>query len=132
MHEPAGIGRLTPARPPAGGPRAASPPQLLLAGPDGCATLGPNGPPGAASRGGPRATLGIAAQPFGKNGGELAGRLARHVRDWDAAGRPAVADLRVAAYPAGPAGLVPAGAVPAGAAVISKRHTSLVLSWRPR
>jgi protein-L-isoaspartate(D-aspartate) O-methyltransferase len=132
MHEPAGIGRLTPARPPAGGSRRAAPPQLLVTSAHGCATLAPDGAPGDAPRGGPQAALGIAAQPFGKEGGELAGRLARHVRDWDAAGRPAVADLRVAAYPAGATGLVPAGAVPAGAAVISKQHTSLVLSWRPR
>jgi protein-L-isoaspartate(D-aspartate) O-methyltransferase len=132
MHEPAGIGRLTPARPPSGGPRPAAAPQLLISSAHGCATLGQDGPPGSPPGGGPRATLGIAAQPFGKEGGELAGRLARHVRDWDAAGRPAVADLRVAAYPAGTTGLVPAGAVPAGAAVISKQHTSLVLSWRSR
>jgi protein-L-isoaspartate(D-aspartate) O-methyltransferase len=145
-HEAAGIGRLTPARPeppaarpvppaarpPRGGQRPAAPPRLLIASAHGCATLGPAGSPGGAARGGPRAALGIAAQPFGKEGGELASRLARHVRDWDAAGRPAVADLRVAAYPAEATRTLPAGTVPAGAAVISKQHTSLVLSWPPR
>lgn len=131
MHEPAGIGRLTPARPgpQAAGPglRAAAAPQLLISGAHGCATLILAGEAGAALWDGslPRAVA--SAQPFGKEGGELADRLARHVRGWDAAGRPAVSDVRVAAYPAGDT-----GPVPAGATVISNQHTSLVLSWRSR
>lgn len=127
MHELAGIGRLTPARPPDGGPRPAVLPQLLISTAHGCATLVLAGEAGGALRDGPRAATVARAQPFGKDGGELADRLARHVRGWDAAGRPAVSDIRVAAYPA--AGTWP---VPAGATVISKQHTSLVLTWRDR
>jgi protein-L-isoaspartate(D-aspartate) O-methyltransferase len=127
MQEPAGIGRLTPALPPDGGPRPVALPQLLISSAHGCATLVLAGEADGALRDDPRAATVVSAQPFGKDGGELADRLARLVRGWDTAGRPAVSDVRVAAYPAGET-----GPVPAGATVISKQHTSLVLTWRDR
>jgi protein-L-isoaspartate(D-aspartate) O-methyltransferase len=68
----------------------------------------------------------VGVRPYGKNGIELAGRLAGHIGDWVAAGRPGCADLRISAYPAGAE--VPAVA---GATVIAKKHSTLVLSWGP-
>ncbi|HEY2576363.1 MAG TPA: methyltransferase, FxLD system [Streptosporangiaceae bacterium] len=68
----------------------------------------------------------LAAWPFGRDGAELAARLAQHTQEWEAAGRPSPGDLSVTAYPAETSG--PAGA--AGAAVIDKQYTRLVLSWR--
>ena len=90
----------------------------------GCATLVPMSDPGGPGRAGLRTPFEIGACPFGSEGPQLAARLAGRVRDWDAAGRPSLAGLRVSAYPA--------GAGPPGAprdTVIDKQHTRLVLAW---
>lgn len=64
------------------------------------------------------------AQGYGPGGAELAADLAAHVRAWAAAGRPETGDLHVAAY---------RGPAPEGAgAVVGKRHTNLVLTYRDR
>lgn len=75
-----------------------------------------------------RAPFELGSWPFGQDGPELAARLARHARDWAAAGRPSSGDLTITAYPAGTDG-TPA---PAGAqqAVIGKQYTRLLLTWR--
>jgi protein-L-isoaspartate(D-aspartate) O-methyltransferase len=111
---------------PASGPAAAArrPGMGMVARAHGCAALVPMSDPGGADPAGLRAPFDIGACPFGTEGAELAARLAGHVRDWDAAGRPSLAGLRVSAYPA--------GAVLPGAqqvTVIDKQHTRLVLDW---
>jgi protein-L-isoaspartate(D-aspartate) O-methyltransferase len=96
----------------------------MVASAHGCAALVPMSDPGGTGRAGLRTPFEIGACPFGSEGPELAARLAGHVRDWDAAGRPSLAGLRVSAYPA--------GAGPPGAqqgTVIDKQHTRLVLAW---
>lgn len=105
-------------------PAAGRPGMGLLASAHGCAALvrlddpaGQHGPSGPS-----RFELG--ACPFGRDGTRLAARLAGHVRDWHATGRPSLAGLRVGAYPAGTA--LP-GRGPA--TVIDKRHTRLLISW---
>jgi protein-L-isoaspartate(D-aspartate) O-methyltransferase len=95
----------------------------MLTGAHGCAALVQPGEPGGEAAGG-RAAFEIGVCPFGREGAELAARLAGHVRDWNAAGRPSLAGLRVSAYPAG-AGLPAAHQ----GTVIDKQHTRLVLAW---
>ena len=73
----------------------------MVASAHGCAVLVPMNDPGGTGRDGLRASFEIGACPFGSEGPGLAARLAGHVRDWDAAGRPSLAGLRVSAYPAG-------------------------------
>jgi protein-L-isoaspartate(D-aspartate) O-methyltransferase len=96
----------------------------MVASAHGCAALVPMSDPDGPGRAGLRTAFEIGACPFGTEGPQLAARLAGHVRDWDAAGRPSLAGLRVSAYPAG-AGLPPARQV----TVIDKQHTRLVLAW---
>ncbi|HUR02950.1 MAG TPA: methyltransferase, FxLD system [Nonomuraea sp.] len=62
----------------------------------------------------------LVARGYGPGGTALAAELAAHLQAWDAAGRPEACDLRIDAYP---------GPAPEGAAVITKRHTRLVLSY---
>jgi len=96
----------------------------MVASAHGCAALTAMSDPGDEGRAGLRTAFEIGACPFGAEGTELAARLAGHVRDWDLAGRPSLAGLRVSAYPA--------GAGPPGeqrATVIDKQHTRLVLAW---
>jgi protein-L-isoaspartate(D-aspartate) O-methyltransferase len=90
----------------------------------GCAALVRLGGPGEAAPPGDRGPFDVGVRPYGKNGGAVAVRLAEHVREWAAAGRPGYADLRISAWPAGAV----RPATP-GAAVIDKTHASLVLSW---
>ena len=123
IREPTGIGRL--AYPPPG-PGAARPAplhgsHLLLTSAHGCATVVPVGGPPADADG----MFEAGTRPYGSEGFQLAERLASHIRDWDAAGRPALADLRIGVYPEGTA--LPAAAT---ATVIAKPHTRLVLTWR--
>ena len=104
--------------------RARQPGMGMVAGAHGCAALAPMTDPGGTGRAGLRTSFEIGACPFGTEGTQLAARLAGHVRDWDAAGRPSLAGLRVSAYPA--------GAGPPGApqvTVIDKQYTRLVLTW---
>jgi protein-L-isoaspartate(D-aspartate) O-methyltransferase len=96
----------------------------MLAGAHGCAALVQLGDPGGESRAGRRTAFEIGVCPFGAEGAELAARLARHVRDWHAAGRPSLAGLRVGAYPAG--AVLPKTRQ---ATVIDKQHVRLVLAW---
>jgi len=128
-----GLGRLSTfgvagpgSGPPAPDPATAAgrPGMGMVASAHGCAALVPMSDPGGPGRAGLRTPFEIGACPFGREGTELAVRLAGHVRDWDAAGRPSLAGLRVSAYPA--------GAGPPGAqqvTVIDKQHTRLVLAW---
>jgi protein-L-isoaspartate(D-aspartate) O-methyltransferase len=121
--EPTGIGRVTDPPPDPGATRPASRrgSRILLAGAHGCATVGPVG--------GPRADAGAAfeagARPYGSEGFQFAERLTSHIRAWQAAGRPSLADLRIAVYPEGTA--LPD--VP-GSTVIVKPHTRLMLTWQ--
>jgi protein-L-isoaspartate(D-aspartate) O-methyltransferase len=96
----------------------------MVASAHGCAALVPMSDPGGQGQAGLHTAFEIGACPFGREGTQLAARLAGHVRDWDAAGRPSLAGLRVSAYPAG-AGLPGARQV----TVIDKQHTRLVLAW---
>jgi len=41
----------------------------------------------------------VSERTFGPDAGDLTGRLAAHVRDWDAHGRPSTTGLRIRAYP---------------------------------
>jgi protein-L-isoaspartate(D-aspartate) O-methyltransferase len=126
-----GLGRLSSfgtAGPGRGAPDPATaarrPGMGMVASAHGCAALVPMSDPGGPGGPGLRTAFEIGACPFGREGTQLAARLAGHVRDWDAAGRPALAGLRVSAYPA--------GAGPPGeqqATVIDKQHTRLVLAW---
>jgi len=59
---------------------------------------------------------------LGYGNDEVAGDLLTHVRDWDAAGRPGTAGLRVDAYPTGVSS-------PDGDIVLEKAACRLVLSW---
>jgi protein-L-isoaspartate(D-aspartate) O-methyltransferase len=117
----AGPGPDAPAPDPAGGKSRS---MGMMTSAHGCATLVPMSDAGGPGRARLRTPFEIGACPFGSEGPQLAARLAGHVRDWDAAGRPSLAGLRVSAYPAG-AG--PPGA-PQGT-VIDKRHTRLLLAW---
>jgi protein-L-isoaspartate(D-aspartate) O-methyltransferase len=127
-----GLGRLSafgaadpgPGAPDPAATRARQPGMGMVAGAHGCAALVPMTDPGGTGRAGLRTAFEIGACPFGTEGTQLAARLAGHVRDWDAAGRPSLAGLRVSAYPAG-AG--PPGAPQA--TVIDKQHTRLMLTW---
>jgi protein-L-isoaspartate(D-aspartate) O-methyltransferase len=112
---------------PAHGPAAAAarqPGMAMVATAHGCAALAPMSDPAGTAPAGLRAPVSIGACPFGTEGAELAARLAGHIRDWDASGRPSLARLRVSAYPAG-AGPPAAQQV----TVIDKQHTRLVLDW---
>ncbi len=96
----------------------------MLASAHGCAALvGLADPAGEDGPGGP-ARFELGACPFGREGIRLAARLAGHVRDWDAAGRPSLAGLRVGAYPA-------AASLPGArqATVIDKQYTRLLITW---
>jgi protein-L-isoaspartate(D-aspartate) O-methyltransferase len=124
--EPTGLGRMAYPPPAPQGPCAARPAprrgsQILLTSAHGCATVEPVGGPPA----GPGAAFEAGTRPYGSEGFQLAERLAGHIRDWDAAGRPSPADARIGVYPEGTA--LPAAA---GATVIAKPHTRLVLTWR--
>jgi protein-L-isoaspartate(D-aspartate) O-methyltransferase len=128
-----GLGRLSAfgvARPGQGAPdpdpvtASGRPGMGMVASAHGCAALVPMSDPGGTGRAGLRTAFEIGACPFGSEGPELAARLAGHVRDWDAAGRPSLAGLRVSAYPAGTG---PPGA--RQGTVIEKQHTRLVLAW---
>jgi protein-L-isoaspartate(D-aspartate) O-methyltransferase len=74
---------------------------------------------------GPAEPFELAARPFGRDGPALAARLVALARDWDAAGRPSPAELRISAYPF--LGKIPGTAE---AAIIGKPHTTLVLAWQ--
>jgi protein-L-isoaspartate(D-aspartate) O-methyltransferase len=119
MHEP-GLRRLPVD---AAAISARSPETGVLVGPDGCAALSPVGPGTAPP--GPGVPFQAGVRPYGRNGLDLATRLAGRIRDWATAGRPGSADLRISAWPTGTAPAAPPGAV-----VIDKTHASLVLSWR--
>ena len=121
-----GLGRLSVFGVADPGPAAAAgrPGMGMVASAHGCAALVPMTDPGGTDPAGLRIPFDLGACPFGKEGAELAARLAGHVRDWDAAGRPSLAGLRVSAYPAG-ARLPGAQQV----TVIDKQHTRLVLDW---
>lgn len=96
----------------------------MLSGAHGCAALVRlDDPAGEDGPGGP-AGFELGACPFGREGTQLAARLAGHVRDWHAAGRPSLAGLRIGAYPAG-------ASLPGArqATVIDKRHTRLLVTW---
>ncbi|MEU6712043.1 methyltransferase, FxLD system [Nonomuraea sp. NPDC046802] len=62
----------------------------------------------------------LVVRGHGPDGARLAGELAAHVRDWDAAGRPKTESLRIEAYE---------GPAPAGRTVIEKRHVNLALDF---
>jgi protein-L-isoaspartate(D-aspartate) O-methyltransferase len=144
LREPADLGRLTApigaaaaegaaADGAPGGPGSPAAPlqpgMIFISSAHGAAVLVPTGPGGAAGpRAGRREAFEIGAQPFSKEGIELAERLAGQIRDWAAAGRPGLTGLRITACPAG---VSPDGAAPAGrpGGVIPKRHVTLVLSW---
>ncbi|MET8157502.1 methyltransferase, FxLD system [Sphaerisporangium sp. NPDC005289] len=64
---------------------------------------------------------------YGPGGAEPAERLAAHVREWDAAGRPTTGDLRLDVHPRD----TPDAALD-GRTVIDKTHTRLALSWPNR
>ena len=96
----------------------------ILTSAHGCAVLVGLGGDGAAAAG-LHAPFEVGACPFGAEGTELASRLVRRVRDWAAAGRPSVADLRVSVYPDG--AILPGAP---GATVIGKPCTRLLLGWR--
>jgi protein-L-isoaspartate(D-aspartate) O-methyltransferase len=118
----AGPGQGAPAPDPAAAARR--PGMGMVASAHGCAALVPMSDPGGTGRAGLHTPFEIGVCPFGGEGPGLAARLAGHVRDWDAAGRPSLAGLRVSAYPA--------GAGPSGTqqgTVIDKQHTRLVLAW---
>ncbi|MGE5831153.1 MAG: methyltransferase, FxLD system [Micromonosporaceae bacterium] len=72
--------------------------------------------------------LAVQAHGYGPDGDRLATSLAEHVRAWDAAGRPHVGQLRIAAYPvsAYPADLPG----PDDGIVLTKVHTRLVIAVR--
>jgi protein-L-isoaspartate(D-aspartate) O-methyltransferase len=129
IREPTGIGRVSEPSPPPGSPpgtpsRRRRPDRILLSGERGCATLEPMAEPDAGTPADVHASFEAGARPFGSQGSQLAGRLVGHVRDWAAAGRPSVGDLRVSVYPEGVA--PPATAA---ATVIAKPHSTLVLTW---
>jgi protein-L-isoaspartate(D-aspartate) O-methyltransferase len=149
MHEPGIIGRLAepigapPPAPPPPAPAAPAPAPpvpppdrpasrgallrpgiILISDAHGAATLVPAGPPDARPRAGSPVTFELGAQPFSKNGFELARRVAGEIRDWATAGRPGLTELRVSAYPDG----TPRPDLPG--TLIRKRHASLVLSWQ--
>ncbi len=123
-----GLGRLSAfgaaASPGAAPPAARQSGMGMLAGAHGCAALVRLDDPGGEDPAVPRAGFELGACPFGPEGGQLAGRLAGHVRDWHAAGRPSLAGLRIKAYPEG-------AALPGTpqATVIDKQYTRLVISW---
>ena len=99
-----GLGRLSAfgvRRPPGPAAAAGRPGMGMVASAHGCAALVPMSDPGGTDPAGLRTPFDLGACPFGTEGAELAARLAGHVRDWDAAGRPSLAGLRVSAYPAG-------------------------------
>ncbi|MGH3157325.1 MAG: methyltransferase, FxLD system [Streptosporangiaceae bacterium] len=128
IHEPTGIGRVT-ELPPAPGPAPSRPrsrqlDRILLSGEHGCATLERMDEPDGGTPGDVHMRFEAGARPFGTEGFQLAERLVGHVRDWDAAGQPSPGDLRVSVYPEG--GAPPAAA---GAIVITKPHSTLVLTW---
>ena len=121
--EPTGIGRLSdpPAAPGSARPAPRRGSRILLTSAHGCATVVPvGGPPAGAGD-----MFEAGTRPYGSEGFQLAERLAGHIRDWDAAGRPSLTDLRIGVYPEGTA--LPAAA---GATVIAKPHTRLVLTWQ--
>jgi protein-L-isoaspartate(D-aspartate) O-methyltransferase len=101
-------------------------PTAVLLGEAGCAALTRMGGVSEDATPGRGVPFDLGVRPYGKNGVALAARLAGHVRDWTAAGRPDCGRLQISAWPAGAA----RPAAP-GAAVIDKTHTSLVLSWWP-
>jgi protein-L-isoaspartate(D-aspartate) O-methyltransferase len=105
---------------------ARSPETGVLVGEAGCAALTRMGRVSEDATPGRGVPFDLGVRPYGKNGAALAARLAGHVRDWAAAGRPDCGRLRISAWPAGAA-----RRDAPGAAVIDKTHTSLVLSWLP-
>jgi protein-L-isoaspartate(D-aspartate) O-methyltransferase len=119
MHQPTGIGRVTDPD-----TRARWRSRILLSGARGCATLEPVTDPVPDPPAGRQLTFEAGARPFGNEGFKLAGQLVGHIRDWAAAGRPGLDQLRLDAYPEG----TPPPATP-GATVIAKPSTTLVLTW---
>lgn len=67
-------------------------------------------------------TVGILG--YGPAGAELAGRLRGHFAEWDAAGRPSSATLRISAYPAGTQ-------LPGRAPVLDAPLTRFAIAWSP-
>jgi protein-L-isoaspartate(D-aspartate) O-methyltransferase len=80
---------------------------------------GPTAPAGESDR------FDISVRGLGPGGRDLAHRLAAHVRDWHAHGRPATDRLRIRAAP-------PGSKVSPGVAAIDKPHTRIIVDWQQR
>jgi protein-L-isoaspartate(D-aspartate) O-methyltransferase len=65
----------------------------------------------------------VAVRTFGPDTHNLAGRLAAHVRDWDAHGRPSTTTLQIRAHPQGTASGNDA------TIIIDRPHTRFLLDW---
>ncbi|HLH46083.1 MAG TPA: hypothetical protein VKV25_02925, partial [Acidimicrobiales bacterium] len=85
---------------------------------DGLALLEPAGSPPAFE---------LVARPYGPSGAVLGRRLAGHVRRWDQAGRPTLADLRVDAWVGGGR-----PGPPTGRLVLELDHAVVELDWARR
>lgn len=97
----------------------------VLVGQDGLAALA-RPPAGQPAKGDRHAPFGLWVRQFGPDAAP-ASRLLQQVKEWDAAGRPSSASLRVRAYPRGRS-CAPA----AGEFVVEKEWTVFVLDWPAR